>query len=88
MVPGVGFFYSGLARRKSALTLLFLCLLSVAVVGFEWFFWGYSLTFSSGASPFIGDLQHFGLMNIVRNDENSPVTTLFVLFQGMFSAIT
>ena len=32
MIPGVGFFYSGLARRKSALSLIWLSIMSVAVV--------------------------------------------------------
>jgi len=35
MIPGVGFFYSGLARRKSALSLIWLSLMSVAVVSFQ-----------------------------------------------------
>ena len=35
MIPGVGFFYSGLARRKSALSLIWLSLMSVAIVSFQ-----------------------------------------------------
>jgi ammonium transporter, Amt family len=35
MIPGVGFFYSGLARRKSALSLIWLSLMSIAVVSFQ-----------------------------------------------------
>lgn len=35
MIPGVGFFYSGLARRKNALSLIMLSVLSVAVVSFQ-----------------------------------------------------
>jgi ammonia channel protein AmtB len=35
MVPGVGFFYSGLARRKSALSLILLSMLSIAVVSVQ-----------------------------------------------------
>jgi ammonia channel protein AmtB len=35
----VSFFYSGLARRKSALSLIWLSIMSVAVVSFQWFFW-------------------------------------------------
>src|ERR1044071_7643333 len=65
MVPGVGFFYSGLARRKSALALIWLSLISIAVVGFQWFFWGYSLAFSHTGSAFIGDLSNFGLMKVL-----------------------
>lgn len=38
MIPGVGFFYAGLGRRKSALALIFMCMMSVAVVAFQWFF--------------------------------------------------
>ena len=38
MIPGVGFFYSGLARRKSALSLIWLSLMSTSVITFQWFF--------------------------------------------------
>jgi ammonium transporter, Amt family len=64
MVPGVAFLYSGLARRKSALSLIWVCMMSFSVTVFQWYFWGYSLAFSStGTSGFIGDLRHFGLRN-------------------------
>lgn len=63
MVPGLGFLYSGLARRKSALSLIWVCMMAVTVVTFQWYFWGYSLAFSQYATNgFIGDLQKFGLM--------------------------
>jgi ammonium transporter, Amt family len=35
MIPGVGFFYSGLLRRKNALSMIFTSLASIAVVGFQ-----------------------------------------------------
>jgi len=35
MLPGVGFFYSGMARSKSALSLLMLCLWSCAIVSIQ-----------------------------------------------------
>lgn len=91
MIPGVGFFYSGLARRKSALSLILLSMISVGVVSFEWFFWGYSLTFSHTGSVFIGDLSNFGLMKVLGQPSvGSPKIPdlLFCLFQGMFAAIT
>ena len=66
MVPGLGFLYSGLARRKSALSLIWACLCSCAVVTFQWYFWGYSLAFSSGATNgFIGNLNHFALQGVL-----------------------
>lgn len=63
MIPGLGFLYSGLARRKSALSMIFACLGSCSVVTFQWYFWGYSLAFSNTATNgFIGNLSKFGLM--------------------------
>ncbi|KAI8966186.1 ammonium transporter [Daldinia sp. FL1419] len=91
MVPGVGFFYSGLARRKSALSLIMLAMLSIAVVDFQWFFWGYSLTFSHTGSSFIGDLSNFGLMKTLAQPSVGSTKVpdlLFCLYQGMFAAIT
>lgn len=60
----LGFFYGGLARRKSALTLLFQSFMVTAVITFQWMFWGYSLAYSRTAGPFIGDLANFGLINV------------------------
>ncbi|CAK7203574.1 ammonium transporter Amt1 [Sporothrix eucalyptigena] len=91
MIPGVGFFYSGLARRKSALSLIWLSMMSIAVVSFQWFFWGYSLTFSHTGSSFIGDLSNFGLMKTLAQPSvgSSKIPDLlFCLYQGMFAAIT
>ncbi|QUC16590.1 uncharacterized protein UV8b_00831 [Ustilaginoidea virens] len=90
MIPGVGFFYSGLARRKSALQLILLSMLSVAIVGFQWFFWGYSLTFSRTGNFFLGDLSQFGLRKTLAqpNGSASLPDILFCLYQGMFASIT
>jgi len=91
MIPGVGFFYSGLARRKSALSLLWLSIMGTAVVSFQWFFWGFSLAFSHTAGKFIGDLSNLGLMNALGAPSvASPLIPdlLFAVYQGMFAAIT
>ncbi|KAL7772007.1 hypothetical protein CFE70_001960 [Pyrenophora teres f. teres 0-1] len=91
MIPGVGFFYSGLARRKSALSLLWLSVMATAVVTFQWFFWGYSLAFSHKAGRYVGALDNFGLMNVLAAPSvGSPriPDLLFCVYQGMFAAIT
>ncbi|KAF2722746.1 ammonium transporter [Polychaeton citri CBS 116435] len=92
MIPGIGLFYSGLARRKSALSLIVICLLSVAVTSFQWFFWGFSLTFShTGTSGFIGDLQNVGLRNVLAGPSVASrriPDLLFAVYQCMFAAIT
>ncbi|KAI1356956.1 ammonium transporter [Xylaria sp. FL0043] len=91
MIPGVGFFYSGLARRKSALSLIWLSVMATAVTTFQWFFWGYSLTFSHTANSYIGDLSNFGFKDVLAQPSvgSSRVPDLlFAVYQGMFSAIT
>ncbi|CAI4216413.1 unnamed protein product [Parascedosporium putredinis] len=66
MVPGIAFLYSGLARRKSALSMLWVTMMSFSVVVFQWYFWGYSLAFSlESNNPFIGDLTHIGLRKLL-----------------------
>ncbi|OJJ63497.1 hypothetical protein ASPSYDRAFT_139340 [Aspergillus sydowii CBS 593.65] len=91
MIPGVGFFYSGLARRKSALSLIWLSIMSIGVVSFQWFFWGYSLAFSHGAGKYIGNLDNFGFKGVLAapsvGSDKVP-DLLFAVFQGMFAAIT
>lgn len=85
------FFYSGLARRKSALSLIWLSVMSAAVTCFQWFFWGYSLTFSHTAGPFIGDLSNFAFRNVLARPSvgsDKVPDLLFAVYQGMFSAIT
>ena len=39
--------------------------MAAAVTTFQWFFWGYSLTFSHNAGPFIGDLSNFGFKDVL-----------------------
>jgi len=88
MIPGVGFFYSGLARRKSALSLIWLSLMSVAIVSFQWFFWGYSLAFSKTASRFIGNMDNIGFRGVLAQPSGKVPDLLFAIFQCMFAAIT
>ena len=91
MIPGVGFFYSGLARRKSALSLIYLSLMSAAVITFEWFFWGYSLSFSHTAGKFIGNLDNIGFRDVLAAPSVGSAKVpdeLFAIYQCMFAAIT
>jgi Amt family ammonium transporter len=88
MVPGVGLFYSGLLRRKNALSMLFLSLAGVAVGSFQWFFWGYSLAFSDTASAYIGDLKYFSLKGVLGAPSVGSTRIpelLFCIYQCMFA---
>uniref|UniRef100_A0A0W0FAK0 Ammonium transporter n=1 Tax=Moniliophthora roreri TaxID=221103 RepID=A0A0W0FAK0_MONRR len=92
MVPGLAFLYSGLARRKSALSLIWVVAAGNAVCIFQWFFWGYSLAFSPTATNgFIGNLHHFGLRKVL--DDPSPGSPLipdilYSFFQMEFACVT
>ncbi|CAH7667115.1 ammonium transporter AmtB-like domain-containing protein [Phakopsora pachyrhizi] len=91
MTPGLGFFYSGLLRRKNALSMIFLSLAVYAIVSFQWFFWGYSLSFSPSANVFIGTLDRFGFMEVdLQPSLGSPKipALAFAVYQMMFATIT
>jgi ammonium transporter, Amt family len=91
IIPGIGLLYGGLARRKSALALLFQSFMVVAVTTFQWMFWGYSLAYSRTAGPFIGDLANFGMRNVMAapSPGNSTIPEIvFCLYQLLFCACT
>jgi len=91
MTPGLGFFYSGLLRRKNALSMIFLSMAVYGVVSFQWFFWGYSLSFAPNASSFIGTLSQFGFMNVDLQPSigSTKMPALgFAVYQMMFATIT
>lgn len=91
MVPGVGLLYSGLSRKKHALSLIWASLMALCVTTFQWFFWGFSLSFShKSSSQFLGSLDNFALMNVLGAP--AIVTTipdiLQCFFQLMFACVT
>jgi len=92
MIPGLGFLYSGLARRKSALSMIWACMASCSIITFQWYFWGYSLAFSPTATNgYIGDLQKFGLMGTLgAPSPGSPLIPdlLYAFYQLQFCAVT
>jgi ammonium transporter, Amt family len=83
-----GLFYSGLLRRKNALSMIFLSMAGIAVGSFQWFFWGYSLAFSENASSFIGDLKYFCLKGVLADPSIGSTripALLFCVYQCMFA---
>ena len=65
--------------------------MSAAVTTFQWFFWGYSLTFSHTAGRYIGDLSNFGFRNVLARpsvgSDRIP-DLMYAVYQGMFACIT
>ncbi|KAI9497079.1 ammonium transporter AmtB-like domain-containing protein [Zychaea mexicana] len=91
MIPGIGYFYSGMARSKNALSLIMCCLMSLVVVTVQWFIWGYSLTFSKTASVFIGNMDNALFRNVLGDPSigsDKIPDIVFAIFQCMFAALT
>lgn len=92
MIPGLAFLYSGLSRRKNALSLIWVVSASNAVIILQWFLWGYSLAFSSSATNgFIGNLRNVVLAKVL--DDPSPGSPLipellYSFFQMEFCCVT
>lgn len=90
MIPGVGLLYSGLSRKNHGLSMVWSSIMAVSLVSFQWFFWGYSLTFSPRGGAFLGKLDNFCMMDVLAAPSVSTAVPdiVFMFFQGMFAAIT
>ncbi len=102
MLPGLAFFYSGLLRRKNAVTMLAQCFVSAAIVTAIWITFGFGAAFGPSVYGVIGDCRQYAVFrNILFNSDFSK-TTLYVnttiaagvpfivfwLFQLSFAIIT
>lgn len=91
MTPALGFFYSGLVRRKNVLSVLMQCFTALCVVSLQWVIIGYSLAFHPGTG-FWGGFGWAGLNGVGQApyaDYSATIPHLsFMLFQGMFAVIT
>ncbi|MGP3986341.1 ammonium transporter [Streptomyces sp. 3N207] len=91
MTPGLAFFYGGMVRVKSALNMLMMSFISLAIVSVLWVLYGYSLAFGPDTGGVIGNLDFIGLKGIspesLTEKGGIPVFA-FILFQMMFAIIT
>lgn len=89
MIPGLAFFYGGMARRSSVLHTMMKSFVAIGVGGLVWILAGYSLVFGPSQSSVVGSLKYFGLNNINADmmESTGIPTYSFVLFQGMFAVI-
>ena len=86
MIPALGHFYGGMARRKNVLSAFQQTFILLGVIAVQWLLVGYSLAFDGGAlGGFCGGWQWFGLggVGIDPNPAVAPLVPhgLFVLFQ-------
>ncbi|KAI5960923.1 MEP1 [Candida theae] len=92
MIPGLAFLYSGLSRRKNALSMIWIVAMSSFVGIFQWYFWGYSLAFSKSSNSFIGNLQYFGFKDLISSSSEASGTVYsqiaYAMFQLQFLLVT
>jgi len=92
IVPGIALFYSGMVRRKNALSTAALVLGSAAVVTLVWFSAGYSLAFSPGVGWVGGPSDLFLAMASRPGRAHELAPTIpeasFVMFQLTFAMVT
>jgi len=93
MIPALGFFQAGLLRRKNTVSILMQVFSGLVILSVLWFVIGYSLTFSSDQSGFIGNLDNMFIKGISFKepiDQYAPTIPgiSFVNFQMMFAVIT
>jgi Amt family ammonium transporter len=100
-VPGLALFYSGMVRRKNALSTVMQSFMIFCVVAVLWVIYGYSMAFTAGhegsaLAPFIGSLDKLFMSG---DDPTTAVAAtfskgqyipdfVFCMFQLTFAAIT
>lgn len=99
MTPGLAFFYGGLVKAKSVVSMMMLSFGSLGLVAVLWILYGYAITFSNaGVGGFVGidgiigiNLSNLGLAAAVA-DAAAPAMAFpelaFVSFQATFAIIT
>ena len=97
MTPGLAFFYGGLVRASSVVSMMMMSFGSIGLIGILWLIYGYAIAFSNaGVGSYVGldgilgiDLNQIGLRGLVSEHLKSDGSQLaFAGFQGTFAIIT
>jgi Amt family ammonium transporter len=96
MTPGVAFFYGGMVRAKSVISMMMMSFGAMGLVGVLWVLYGYGMAFGKPAiphwlgNPFDGSLGLGSLIGIGKNGAMSPDLNglAFAGFQATFAIIT
>lgn len=94
MTPGLAFFYGGLVRASSVVSMMMMSFGALALVSILWIAYGYAIAFSgAGTSGYLGvdgvlgiDLESLFLNKFL--DERMSFDLVFAAFQGTFAVIT
>ena len=88
MVPGLAIFYAGMARRKNVLGTMMHSYFILCLISIQWVLWGYSVSFGGDIMGIFGGLDYLGLKDVGTEPNGTIPHLVFMMFQGMFAAIT
>lgn len=94
MTPGLAFFYGGLVKAKSVISMMMLSFGAMGLIGVLWVLYGYAVAFPTTAEgtiqfPWTIDLSEIGLEALLVAPEGAAYPPLaFVAFQATFAIIT
>lgn len=97
MTPGLAFFYGGLVRASSVVSMMMMSFGSIGLIGMLWVLYGYAISFArpsdqsfAGIPGVIGiNFDQIGLSQLVAVHEQGDGSDLaFAGFQGTFAIIT
>ena len=72
MTPGVAFFYGGMVRAKSVISMMMMSFGAIAIVAVLWVLYGYGLSFGPASIPHILGTPDWGLTSLMGKDGVSP----------------
>ena len=91
MTPGLGLFYGGMVRSKNVLGTILHSFIMLCMVSVIWVIWGYSFAFGNDVHGFIGGFTWFGMNGVGLEPSTFAASIphlIFMMYQGMFAAIT
>lgn len=89
MTPGVAFFYGGMVRAKSVISMMMMSFGAMAVVAVLWVLYGYGLAFGRPLVPGLLGTPDWGLTSLLGPNGTSPSLSglAFAGFQATFAII-
>ncbi len=92
MTPGLAFFYGGLVKAKSVISMMMLSFGAMGLIGVLWVIYGYAIAFPGSEGllfPWSIDWSAIGLSSVLETPEGAAYPPLaFVAFQATFAIIT
>lgn len=92
MTPGLAFFYGGLVKAKSVISMMMMSFGALGLIGVLWVLYGYAIAFPGAEGlvpPWSIDWSAIGLSSLLETPEGAAYPPLaFVAFQATFAILT